>query len=346
MASNATLPSLTQEQTLKCIQDTLILAALDLGSTIGVAFIGVAISSMAYGVTCCQTFYYYRSNRGRADPWYYKTLVAVLLILDSLHQALIIHSLYYYLVENYGNSITLTMNVWSLSAEIIVNAAIAFIVETFLVYRVFRLSRNLWVTGFCGLFTIAHLVMNLIFPIRALFYPELAVALVKLKATGSSGLVVAVVADVSISAAMAFYLNRSRTGFRRSDDMITKIMALTITTGSLTTVFVIGDLIAYLAAPQALYVLFFNFMLGKLYINALLTSLNTRDLVRGTMASEHSTTSKGINSIPLSGFSRDAHIRTHPHPVNVMVEQAIEVDKEMSKPYNPTTSFDSKPPAF
>lgn len=30
----------------------------------------------AYGVTCCQTFYYYRSNRGRADPWYYKTLVS------------------------------------------------------------------------------------------------------------------------------------------------------------------------------------------------------------------------------------------------------------------------------
>lgn len=46
MASNATLPSLTQEQMVKCVQDTLVLAALDLGSTIGVAFIGVAISSM------------------------------------------------------------------------------------------------------------------------------------------------------------------------------------------------------------------------------------------------------------------------------------------------------------
>ncbi|THG96328.1 hypothetical protein EW026_g5478 [Hermanssonia centrifuga] len=54
--------------------------------------------------------------------------------------------------------------------------------------------------------------------------------------------------------------------------MITKLIALTITTGMLTSCFAIADLIAYLVAPQYLYMLFINFMIGKLYINTLLTS--------------------------------------------------------------------------
>lgn len=73
------------------------------------------------------------------------------------------------------------------------------------------------------------------------------------KAIGSGGLAVAVITDVSISAALTFYLQKSRTGFRkyvvslefavrcdayelnRSDSVITKLILLTITTGTLTT---------------------------------------------------------------------------------------------------------------
>lgn len=46
MSSNATLPSLTPEQLAKCAQGVHVLASLPLGPTIGVAFIGVALSAM------------------------------------------------------------------------------------------------------------------------------------------------------------------------------------------------------------------------------------------------------------------------------------------------------------
>ncbi|KAI8969883.1 hypothetical protein BD414DRAFT_502460 [Trametes punicea] len=277
-----------------------ILSQIELGPTIGVTYLGVAISCMIYGVTCIQTFQYYRSPKGITDTLFLKLIVIALWLLDTAHQALIISIPYHYLILNYANPIALLTTVWSIPTEIIVNAVIAFTVETFFVLRIWKLSRNPFVTAICMLFTVAHLTMNLVFPIRTFFYPNLVEAETKLKSTGSSGLGVAVVADVTISAAMVWYLRKGRTGLRKSDDMIGRLIMLTVTTGSLTTTFVIANLIAYLAAPSQLYTLFFNFMLGKLYINSLLTSLNSRTFVRGG-----NDTTVHVNSVPLSTFQAE-----------------------------------------
>ncbi|KAI0833794.1 hypothetical protein BC628DRAFT_1414532 [Trametes gibbosa] len=268
-----------------------ILSQLALGPTIGVAYLGVAISSAVYGITCIQTFQYYRSPRGSTDVPFLRLIVLILWMLDSSHQALIVQIVYHYLILNYANATALLRTVWSIPTEIIVNAVIACIVETFFVMRIWKLSKNTFMV-----FTIAHFTMNLVFPIRTFFYPILLEAETKLKSTGSSGLGVAVVADVSISAAMVWYLRKGRTGLRKSDDMIGRLIMLTITTG----MFVIANLVAYLAAPAQLYVLFFNFMLGKLYINSLLTSLNSRTYVRGGNEA-----TLQVNSIPLSTFQAE-----------------------------------------
>ncbi|KAI0759683.1 hypothetical protein BD413DRAFT_270492 [Trametes elegans] len=281
-------------------ESALILSQIQLGPTIGVAYIGVALSSAIYGVTCIQTFQYFRSPRASSDMSLLKFIVIGLWMLDSAHQALIIEILYHYLILNYANPVALLRTTWSIPVEIIVNAIIAFAVESFFVMRIWKLSKNYFSAGICMLFTVAHFTMNLVFPIRSFFYPFLVEAATKLKSTGSSGLGVAVVADVSISVAMVWYLRRGRTGMRRSDDMIGRLIVLTVTTGSLTTLFVIANLIAYLAAPDQLWNLFFNFMLGKLYINSLLTSLNSRSYVRGGTEA-----SLQVNSVPLSTFQAE-----------------------------------------
>ncbi|KAJ8463958.1 hypothetical protein ONZ51_g9912 [Trametes cubensis] len=193
----------------------LILSQIQLGPTIGVTYLGVAISSAIYGVTCIQTFQYFRSPMRSSDATFLKLVVSVLWVLDSVHQALIISIPYHYLIINYANPVALLSTVWSISTEIIVNAVIACIVETFFVMRIWKLSRNHYATGICMLFTIAHLTMNLVFPIRTFFYTGLVEAEKKLKSTGSSGLGVAVLADVTISACMVWYLRKGRTGLRK-----------------------------------------------------------------------------------------------------------------------------------
>ncbi|KAF8526952.1 hypothetical protein BU17DRAFT_61927 [Hysterangium stoloniferum] len=107
-------------------------------------------------------------------------------------------------------------------------------------------------------------------------FGDFQVGVVALKSMGTTGLAVAVVTNVVQAGCLSFYLYRSRTGFQRSDDMITKLIALTITTGLLTTLSLCLRFAKYVVAPEYFYLLFFNFMLGKLYINSLLTSLNSR----------------------------------------------------------------------
>ncbi|TBU39975.1 hypothetical protein BD309DRAFT_378812 [Dichomitus squalens] len=98
----------------------LVLSKINRGGTIGVVKIGVAFSAMVYGVTCIGTFQYYRSAKSREDSWFIKTLVPMLWFLDSLHQALVMHIAYFYLVTNYANPMALLEAVWSIPSTIIV----------------------------------------------------------------------------------------------------------------------------------------------------------------------------------------------------------------------------------
>ncbi|KAI0363891.1 hypothetical protein BV20DRAFT_957382 [Pilatotrama ljubarskyi] len=293
--------SLSSSKMAACPQDidALILSQIQLGPTIGVAYLGVAISSTIYGITCIQTFQYYRSPKGRADRALLRFIVryvpalaiCIPMILDSAHQALIVQILYHYLILNYANPTALLRTVWYVSSHLLQCLS-----PVFFVMRIWKRTNEPWYVPEITVRMSANSGMLVVFPIRSFFYPLLVEAEEKLKPTGSAGLGVAVLADVTISVAMVWCLRKGRTGFRKSDDMIDRLIVLTITTGLLTTLFVIANLIAYLAAPSQLYNLLFNFMLGKFYINSLLTSLNTRGYVRGGNLNDVSR----VNSVPLS----------------------------------------------
>ncbi|KAI0630552.1 hypothetical protein C8Q77DRAFT_1211554 [Trametes polyzona] len=275
--------SMDSTQTCLTDENLPVFSQLTLGPRIGVAYVGVAISSMMYGITCIQTFQYYRSPRSISDTMSLRVTVFILWLLDSTHQAFIIHIMYHYLVQNYANTSALLHTVWSIPTEVLVDAVITGIVEIIFVVRVWKLSKNTFVTGACTVFAFTHLVMFLVSSTRMFFYDVLVEGEMKLETAALWALGAAVLADISMSSAMVWCLHKGRTGLRksRSDDMMGRLIILTITTGSFTTLFGIADFVAYLAAPSQLYGLFFNFMLGKLYINSLLTMLNSRAYLRG-----------------------------------------------------------------
>ncbi|TBU47723.1 hypothetical protein BD309DRAFT_855387 [Dichomitus squalens] len=139
--------------------NAVLLAQINKGGTIGVGYLGVVASSMVYGVTCIQTFQYYRSERAKTDGF--------------------------------------------------------------------------WLHGI-----VRHL--------------------------GAAGLSLEAAADFIVSAALIYYLYKGRTGMPRSDDMVARLILLTVATGCLTTCVAIANLVAYIAAPSSLYVLFFTFLISKI----------------------------------------------------------------------------------
>ncbi|TBU53298.1 hypothetical protein BD310DRAFT_981196 [Dichomitus squalens] len=243
---------------------SLILSKINRGGTIGVVNIGVAMSAMVYGVTCIQTFQYYRSAKSKEDSLFIKALVPSLWFLDSVHQALVMHVSYFYLITNYANPAALLQAVWSIPSTIIVTGVIAFLADGFFLLRIWRLKRNMVITANCILATVAHLATNLPYPIRFLEFRSLVEAEAQLKATGTASLAVGAAANMVISGAMVWILSQEKATTRR---------------GPLTCIFEIAALVSYLAAPSLLYNLFFEIILGKLYVNAVLTALNSRAYV-------------------------------------------------------------------
>ncbi|KAJ3556162.1 hypothetical protein NM688_g2179 [Phlebia brevispora] len=274
------------------------------GITIGLGYFGVGLSSILYGITCCQTFIYYRSRKAESDHWFLKFLVLALWILDSTHEALILYTYYYYLVLQFANPLAIFVDTWAVPTSILINVFIGITVHIFLVRRIWKFSKNIWITGFCGLWVVAALGIDLVLPLKEYFIPSVVLEEIELQSSGVAALSVAFTGDAFIAIVITYYLYQRRTGTERhvfslvattklmldpsfrADNVISRLIALTISTGTLTTCFELASLISFAMSPHSLFDLFFNMLLGKLYTNSFLTILNTREFARSPMVAK------------------------------------------------------------
>ncbi|KAI0319489.1 hypothetical protein OF83DRAFT_783930 [Amylostereum chailletii] len=297
-----------------------------LGPTLGVAYIGIVLSAMLYSLTCVQTFLYFQSYSSK-DNRLIKTIVLFMLVIDSVHQAFLIHAGYYYLIAKYAQPAALQAGVWSLISAVFFNGISGFIVESFFIWRLYRLSGgNKWLCGFLSILAVSHIGTNFAWPIQALKNPQFS-NLQALGGTAESGFAISVVTDWIIAISLVYYLWRSRTHFKRTDTMINRLIAYTVSTGGLTSITTLVNLIAYAAWPNDFYYTFFNFMITPLYSNSLLVTLNTRDHVRD--ASLGQTTSAGVQSIPFSSIWRTRRTGTaNNHSTDDVGPAVVKIDME------------------
>lgn len=299
-------------------------------STLGPGYIGVPISALAYGITCCQAYYYYQSDRAGRDHWLLKSCVAVLMLVITCQQAFIIHAIYHYMVKNFANPCTLLQQVvWSVPADLALNTPTQIVVGGFMVYRTWNLGHNIYITGVCALLLLAASVMSIVYTVQLISLPTLLGVFTELRVIGITVLAMFALADTSTSVALVVHLYRRRTGFRRSDNLITKLIRLTISTNAFTTLITLAGLVAYVVGTHSFYITFFSFLLDKLYINAMLTALNLRNSIN--QASDG--TSNAINSIRLSRF-----IREHPSQIGPGEPEAnanVMVERRNAKPDSP-----------
>jgi hypothetical protein len=103
----------------------------------GAALIGVVAAAILHGVSCVQGWYYFTHQQ---DRWGIKGVVGCVLVFDFIHQALISHTVYSYLVTSYNKPAELGNLVWSILVEVIFNGLTALFVQCFLALRVWHLS--------------------------------------------------------------------------------------------------------------------------------------------------------------------------------------------------------------
>lgn len=262
-----------------------------LDSTQGALFIGTSVAGILFGVSCLQAFFY--ANHYLSDPWRLKALVAATFICDMLHQLMCSHSVYEYLITNYGNPQALASIPWSLVAEVQATAFIGLFVQSFYATRVYRLSeKNWWLTAIVSSPILPSFAMQTVYTIKMSSYTNLG-DLGKIAVLAQTINVLNAVCDIMISIAMVYLLHKSRTGLKQSNTMINRLVIFVVNTGLLTSACATLALILLLASPNTLIYAVFFFTTPRLYANSLFATLNARTAIR----------TQAIGPHPSEGFS-------------------------------------------
>ncbi|KAH9850071.1 hypothetical protein C2E23DRAFT_837300 [Lenzites betulinus] len=310
-----------------------------LDSTFGPMLIGVIVAGIMYGVTCSQTYYYF--SRYSDDHWSTKLLVVTVWTADTVHQALISHSIYWYLITEYGNPIALTQVTRTLVVELFFNYIIGLLVQSFFAARIWKLSekRPIVVVPILAL-AITSFVTGITYGVKGASLKTFMDVDLKLKNLSIIFNTTLTACDVTIAVVLCAILHSSRTGFSKSDTLITKLMVFAVNTGLLTSVSACLSLITFLTLPNTLIYISFFFVLGRLYSNSLMATLNARKRLRSTV----SEVSVSLRDIPPSASTLSAYSRrAQGDAIAIRIEAAkgLKHDPEEPSPFDGSSKHPS-----
>lgn len=277
--------------------------AVDIHDTFGAGFIGGMVTAILYGITTLQTYLYYvyypKDTNGL------KVLVAFIWVLDTLHVSLMCHALYYYLVSSFGDPNNLGTGVWSLFSSLGLNLCMAVLVQTYFAFRISHLTRSgvrWWLTSFIMVFVVAHFAFGLETVILMFIKKDFsALSQITLYAATPFA-ITAVLSDVLIAASLCVLLHGNRSPIIETNALVNTLIVYAINRCLLTSVVAVAEVIAFAISPGSLWFIAIDFVIGKLYANSLLASLNSRSALRGRNHTHNEGTSFRVNTINLTGL--------------------------------------------
>lgn len=277
--------------------------AVDIHDTFGAGFIGGMVTAILYGITTLQTYLYYvyypKDTNGL------KVLVAFIWVIDTLHVSLMCHALYYYLVSNFGDPNNLGTGVWSLFTSLGLNLCMAVLVQTYFAFRISHLTRSnirWWLTSFIMVFVVAHFAFGLETVILMFIKKDFsALSQITLYAATPFA-ITAVLSDVLIAASLCVLLHGNRSPIIETNALVNTLIVYAINRCLLTSVVAVAEVIAFSINPGSLWFIAIDFVIGKLYANSLLASLNSRSALRGRNHTHDEGTSFRVNTINLTGL--------------------------------------------
>jgi hypothetical protein len=240
---------------------------------IGPEFLGMFFCTLFYGMLVIQTVTYLRTCK--KDPVWIKSMVFVLFVANTLLIVIFGRRMFAICVTFFGNLLGKNEAVKTGAAIPALISITAGIVQIFFGYRVLRLGHNRWLFVIIVVMALVQTFGGIGITIHVATLKDVFTELQKLRIEITVCLVAAAAVDITITASLVYYLRKHRTGFSRTDDVISKVIIATVQTGFITAIWATVNLMTYLFVPNNLHMLFHP-CLGVMYTNALLSSLNSR----------------------------------------------------------------------
>ncbi|KAJ6465688.1 hypothetical protein C8R45DRAFT_490540 [Mycena sanguinolenta] len=239
---------------------------------LGPILISSWLTAVLYGVTICKAWEYVtvypKTVRFR------KGLLLACVVTSSLAIIAEFANVYYPTVTFWGNTAAIQRQYWPVPVYVICNSLTGVLVDGFLIHRVYRLSDNIWVALFLGIFVTLALAGSIMVSVIITVANQISsrdraadAALVWTIGTAGS--------DIFITLALIWKLCTMRTAFISTDSLIRRLAIGAIQTGSTTSTISVATLVAYYIAkdgsnaPTA-----FHYLISPLYLLTLLYNFN------------------------------------------------------------------------
>ncbi|KAG8731469.1 hypothetical protein FRC11_004049 [Ceratobasidium sp. 423] len=246
------------------------MAPMDL--SLGPILLGTIVNIWLYGIMVTQTTIYYVAFP--RDHRWIKILVAYMFLVDTLNSIFDIGLVWKYTITLFGDTQRILVSSWWFNVEPVMTVMISSTTQGFFAWRIAKLTGQAWM-GWA-------IVVSAVIQFFAGFATAIGTFIVKdfgrfqeLRQPVIIWLVLSALTDIVITGILSWYLHTHRTGFSKTDDVITRLVRLTVQTGLITTVWATTDLLVYLCWANNMH-MFFQLPLCKLYTNSLMSTLNSR----------------------------------------------------------------------
>ncbi|KAK0437621.1 hypothetical protein EV421DRAFT_1005243 [Armillaria borealis] len=244
----------------------------NVSTTYGAVTIGALSASLLSGAVAIQTILYYKLYP--SDSIRVKILVFAIWLLDVFHTCFVWVSLWDMIVSHYGS---LDIIPWSIPVTIVITAVLTFLVHCFFAYRIFMLSKRNWFLT-CPILILAafRLASACVTTSEMLRLKTYSAFKQDFRWVFTLGLALSSAVDILITGSLFGLLHTSRSDAENLKPIIDSLILYTFETGSLTCAATIVDMICWITMSSNLIFMGLHFVIGKLYANSLLVTLNTR----------------------------------------------------------------------
>ncbi|KAF4571674.1 hypothetical protein EYR36_009017 [Pleurotus pulmonarius] len=266
-----------------------------------------------FGALAVQTYVYYLAFPN--DRRWPKAIVLGVFVIEVLQTVLATRDAFRNFATGWGNIEDLEEVGWLWFSVPVLGAIISCTSQIFFAWRIWILSsKNLWLPGIIAFLSILQGVAGTWSGIYSHFIGNFANVPVHTRNTTIVWLGGTALCDVLIAGSMLYYLNISRTGFRQTNVLLSKIIRVIVETGLICATFAVLDLALFLAFQSNNFHLAPSIALSKLYSNSLLVVLNARVRMVGGRNTIAAATDNTLSVGPFSGtFSKSG---TFPSSMN------------------------------
>ncbi|KAK7458093.1 hypothetical protein VKT23_009999 [Stygiomarasmius scandens] len=300
---------------------------VDLSGSYDGFFYGFVIGTGLFGVVVVQAWIYFNSHE---DRWPLRTFVALIVLLDFALTCINTQITHHYFISSFGNLIAITKINKSLVVDEFLTIIVVFCVEVFFASHIWRMHRFHWLIPViivsCATGAVVAGISSVVEMAHHNELSSLGRRTMQLKIGFDCALTS--VSDVFATVALSWSFFDSKTGFKRTDTLLQKLLRYTITRGLFVTSAQVGFLILFLSKPQKLWWMPFYISLSKVYVITMIVMLNSREGLRNHVALSINDSEMQSGQSPISrrGFqlprAPSNHIVPYPYIIDRNISEA------------------------